>query len=41
MTEDENEKVPLFQKWSHWYWFLLIWLALLIGLFALFTKTFA
>jgi Mg2+ and Co2+ transporter CorA len=37
----ENEKIPLFKKWSHWYWLVIIFLLLLIILFYLFTKHFS
>lgn len=36
-----EEKVPLFRKWSHWYWLVIGFLALLILLFYFFTKHFS
>ena len=41
MTEEENDKIPLFSSWNHWYRFIIIFLAILIVLFYLFTKHFA
>jgi hypothetical protein len=37
----EDSKVPLFKKWSHWYFFVIGMLVLLIALFYLFTKQFS
>lgn len=37
----EQEKVPLFPKWSYWYWLVIGFLGLLILLFYFFTKHFA
>ncbi|PSL42474.1 hypothetical protein CLV51_1122 [Chitinophaga niastensis] len=36
-----EEKPPLFPSWGYWYVFVVTWLALLIALFYLFTKTFS
>jgi hypothetical protein len=38
---NEQEKVPVFKKWSHWYMLVIGFLILLIILFYLFTKYFA
>lgn len=37
----EDEKPPLFRSWNTWYVIVVAWLALLIVLFYLFTKTFS
>jgi Mg2+ and Co2+ transporter CorA len=37
----DNEKVPVFRKWSHWYALVIIFLVLLVVLFYFFTKYFA
>lgn len=37
----EDNKVPLFKKWAHWYILVIGFLVLLIILFSLFTKHFA
>jgi len=37
----KQEKPPLFPQWWMWYSFVIIWLALLIGGFYLFTKVFS
>ncbi|SEM67711.1 hypothetical protein SAMN04488505_105375 [Chitinophaga rupis] len=37
----ENEKPPLFRAWWIWYLLVTVWLAVLILLFFLFTKTFS
>jgi hypothetical protein len=41
MTEQNEDQIPLFKKWSHWYVLVIAFLALLIILFSLFTKYFA
>ncbi|SHL48791.1 hypothetical protein SAMN05444266_103490 [Chitinophaga jiangningensis] len=37
----QEEKPPLFPSWNYWYILVVAWLALLIILFYLFTKTFS
>ncbi|WP_255492077.1 hypothetical protein [Chitinophaga sp. Cy-1792] len=37
----EEEKPPLFPSWNYWYALVIGWLALLIVLFYVFTKTFS
>lgn len=39
--KEEQEKIPVFNKWRHWYFLVLAWLVVVIVLFALFTKRFA
>jgi hypothetical protein len=41
MEDQENDRSPLFPKWSYWYALVIGFLALLIVLFFLFTKHFA
>ena len=41
MTPDNNDKVPLFRSWNHWYLFVLAFLILLIILFSIFTKAYS
>ena len=41
MLPADNEKVPVFKKWSYWYWLVIVVLILVIVLFYLFTKHFA
>jgi hypothetical protein len=41
MTDQDNEKIPLFKKWNQWYAFLVIVLITLIILFYFFTKQFS
>ena len=41
MLPSENEKIPVFKKWSHWYVMVIAFLVLLILLFYFFTKHFA
>lgn len=36
-----DEKIPLFGKWRHWYWLVMLFLLLLMFLFYLFTKHFS
>lgn len=38
MMHEDPEKVPLFKKWSHWYWLVIGFLVMLVVLFYLFTK---
>ena len=37
----ENEKVPVFKKWSHWYTLVIAFLILEIIFFYLFTNYFS
>lgn len=37
----DEEKPPLFPTWGYWYVLVIGWLALLIVLFYLFTKTYS
>ena len=37
----DNDKIPLFKKWSHWYVLVIGFLVVLIMLFYLFTKNFS
>lgn len=41
MVEPNNDKIPLFKKWGHWYLFVIGVLVLLILLFNFFTKYFS
>ena len=41
MEEQDNDRSPLFPKWSYWYALVIGFLALLILFFYLFTKHFA
>jgi hypothetical protein len=41
MLPADDEKVPVFKKWSGWYWLVIGMLAVVIILFYLFTKHFA
>jgi hypothetical protein len=41
MEEEENEKAPLFKRWSYWYAIEIGFLILLIVFFYLFTKHFS
>jgi len=41
MTEQDNNKAPLFRSWSGWYTSVVLFLVVLIILFALFTKYFS
>lgn len=41
MHTQNDDKAPFFKNWSGWYWFVILFLALLIGLFYFFTKRFA
>ena len=38
---ENNDKVPVFRKWEHWYALVIGFLVLLIILFNFFTKYFA
>ncbi len=40
MTENKNDKVPLFSSWTHWYVVVILYLAVLIIAFYLLTKYF-
>lgn len=35
-----DDKIPVFKKWSHWYWFLILFLGVQILFFYLFTRIF-
>jgi Mg2+ and Co2+ transporter CorA len=37
----DNDKIPLFKKWGHWYVFVIVILIVLIILFYFFTKYFS
>ena len=39
--DDEEDKVPLFKSWTHWYVLVIGFLIVLIIVFYIFTKTFA
>ena len=41
MEEQEDDRSPLFPKWSYWYALVIGFLALLIILFTFFTKQFS
>ena len=41
MTELEDDKVPVFKKWSRWYALVIFFLVILIILFYFFTKHFS
>ena len=41
MLPADDEKVPVFKKWSSWYWLVIGVLAAVIIFFYLFTKHFA
>jgi hypothetical protein len=41
MTDQDNNKAPLFKNWNYWYVLMIVFLILLIILFSLFTKRFA
>lgn len=41
MSTPDNEKSPLFKSWNSWYVAVIVFLAVLIGLFSLFTKYFS
>lgn len=38
MYEEHDEHPPFFRKWSHWYWLVLLVLAVEIILFFIITK---
>jgi len=41
MYQENDDKIPLFKKWRHWYVFVIGFLFLMIILFYLFTKRFS
>ncbi len=41
MTENDNDKAPLFKSWGGWYTAVVLFLVALIILFYLFTKHFS
>jgi hypothetical protein len=41
MTGQENDKIPVFKKWSQWYALVILFLLTLIILFYFFTKLFS
>ncbi len=41
MTGQENDKIPVFKKWSQWYALVILFLLTLIILFYFFTKHFS
>jgi len=41
MSPDEQEQIPVFKKWRHWYWLVIGFQLLLVVIFYLFTKYFA
>ena len=41
MSPVENEQIPFFKKWRHWYWLVICFQILLAVLFYLFTKHYA
>jgi len=41
MSGNDNDKAPLFKSWNTWYLLVIVFLALLIILFSLFTKQFS
>jgi hypothetical protein len=41
MNEMNDEKIPVFKKWCHWYWLVIGFQLLLTVLFYLFTKILA
>ncbi len=40
MTEDQNEKPPVFSTWGKWYWFVMFVLAAQIVVYFLITNSF-
>lgn len=40
MSEEQNEKPPVFSKWSGWYWFVMLVLAAQIIIYYLITNSF-
>ncbi|MFN4315107.1 MAG: hypothetical protein ACK4E0_12475 [Chitinophagaceae bacterium] len=40
MKSDENEKIPLFKSWRHWYWLVVIFLVAEIIFFNWLTRYF-
>jgi len=41
MDKENEERIPVFKKWSHWYAFVMGVLLVLIIFFFLFTKYFS
>jgi len=41
MTQQDNDKAPLFKSWTSWYILVLLFLVVLIVIFYLITKRFA
>lgn len=41
MSPVEQEQIPGFKKWRHWYWLVIGFQLLLVVVFYLFTKHFA
>lgn len=41
MLPSEKEKIPLFKRWSHWYWFLILLLVAEILFFNWITRYFS
>lgn len=41
MQDHDNDKAPFFKSWNYWYVLVIVFLALLIVLFSLFTKQFS
>jgi uncharacterized membrane protein YvbJ len=39
--QEQDDKIPIFKKWSRWYAFVIWFLVLLIILFYFFTKYFS
>ncbi|HKP31342.1 MAG TPA: hypothetical protein VJT83_01375 [Chitinophagaceae bacterium] len=41
MQSQEEDKIPVFKKWSHWYVLLIVYLVALIVFFHFFTQYFS
>ena len=41
MPQKDNDKIPLFKKWKHWYVSVILFLVVLIILFYFIAKKFA
>ena len=41
MSPVEQDKIPVFKKWRHWYWLVIGFQLLLVVIFYCFTKHFA
>jgi|GEM_PF-605338 len=41
IMKNQNDKVPLFKLWTHWYVFVIVFLIVQIILFYVFTKNFS